>query len=139
MSQENVEIVRHAIDAFNRADVEAAMQHFATDIDWHDQRELPGAQIHHGHAGVLGHLRSTVEDMADYHAEVKAARELRDHVIVGALVSARGRTSGLAVERETFTVFTLDGGLITRVEIFGSETEALEAVGLSEQDAHADS
>jgi ketosteroid isomerase-like protein len=132
MLQGNVEVGRHSMDAFNRADMEAAMQHFATDVDWHDQSELPGAQVHHGHAGVLGHLRSTVEGMADYHAEVKAAREIRDQVIVRALVSARGRTSGRAVERENFTVFTLDGGLITRVEIFGSEAEALEAVGLSE-------
>jgi ketosteroid isomerase-like protein len=130
MSQENVEVVRHVIDAFNRADSEAAMQHFAPEIDWHDQKELPGAQVHHGHAGVLGHLRSTTEDMADYEVEVRAARELGDKVIVRALVSARGRTSGLAVERETHTVFTLDGGSITRVEIFGSEDEALEAAGL---------
>ena len=110
MSQENVEIVRRVIDAFNRGDSEAAMQHFAPDVNWHDQRELPGAQVHHGHAGVLGHLRSVAEDMADYHVEVKAAREVGDNVMVRALVSARGRTSALAVERETFTVFTLDRG-----------------------------
>jgi ketosteroid isomerase-like protein len=132
MSRENVEIVRGVIDAFNRGALEAAIQHFAPDINWHDQRELPGAQVHHGHAGVLGHLRSVTEDMSDYHGEVKTARAVGDKVMICALVSARGRTSGLAVERETFTVFTLDRGSITRVEIFGSGDEALEAVGLSE-------
>jgi limonene-1,2-epoxide hydrolase len=128
MSQENVEIVRRMIDAFNRADSGTAIQHFTPDIDWHDQRELPGAQVHHGHAGVLEHLRSVTEDMADYHVDVKAAHEVADKIIVRALVSARA----LAVERETFTVFTLDRGCIRRVQIFGTEAEALEAAGMSE-------
>jgi ketosteroid isomerase-like protein len=70
-----------------------------------------------------------MEDMADYHFELVAVRELGDRVIVSAVVSARGRTSGVAVKRETFTVYTFDGGQITRVEIFGSEAEAVEVVG----------
>jgi ketosteroid isomerase-like protein len=139
MSQENVEIVMRAIDAANRGDLESFAKHLAPDIDWHDQPELPGARIHHGHDGVLGHLRSASEDLADYHVEVKAVRELLDQVMVRAVVNARGRLSGVAVKRQTFTVFTLGGAWITRVEIFGSEAEALEAVGLPEQDAHPDS
>jgi hypothetical protein len=42
----------------------------------------------------------------------------------------------------SFAVFTLDDdGLVTRLEAFFpyEEAEALQAVGLSEQDAHADS
>jgi ketosteroid isomerase-like protein len=132
MSQENVEIVRDVIDAFNRADLESPAKHFAPDVSWHDQRELPGARIHEGLDGVGSHLRSTMEDLDDYHAEVKAIRDLGDQVMIRAVVSARGRLSGVPVKRETFTVMTLADERITRVEIFGSETEALEAVGLSE-------
>ena len=139
MSQENVEIVRDVLNAFNRADLETPAKHFAPDVSWHDQRELPGARIHHGLDAVGRHLRSTMEDMDDYHAEVKAIRDLGDQVMISAMVSARGRLSGVPVERETFTVMTLGCKRITQVEIFGSEAEALEAVGLSEQDAHTDS
>ena len=132
MSQENVEIVRDAISAFNRGDLESPAKHFAPDVSWHDQRELPGARTHHGLDGVGSHLRSTMEDLDDYHAEVQAIRDLGDQVMIRALVSARGRKSGVPVKRETFTVMTLGGKRITRVEIFGSEAEALEALGLVE-------
>jgi ketosteroid isomerase-like protein len=132
MSKENVEIVRDVINAFNRADLESPARHFAPDVSWHDQRELPGARIHHGLDGVGRHLRSAMEDLDDYHAEVKAIRDVGDRVMIRALVSARGRLSGAPVKRETFTVMTLGDERITRVEIFGSEAEALEAVGLKE-------
>jgi len=35
-------------------------------------------------------------------------------------------------------VYSLRNGLVTRVDLYESKRIALEAVGLSEQDAHAD-
>ena len=132
MSRENVQVVLAAIDAFNRADLEDAAERFSPDIAWHDQRELPGARVHQGRVAVLEHLRSAMADIADYRVEVKATREAGDDVLVRGIISGRGRTSGAAVERETFTVNSIEGGSITRVAIYGSEKEALEAVGLRE-------
>jgi ketosteroid isomerase-like protein len=132
MSQQNIEIVRQAMDAFNRGDLERSVEPLAPNVAWHDQRELPGARVHHGPESVLAHLRSVTDDMPDYHFELEAVRDVGDRVMVSAVVSARGRTSGAAVKRETFTVYTFDGEQITRVEIFGSEDEALEAAGLQQ-------
>jgi hypothetical protein len=42
-------------------------------------------------------------------------------------------------ELPTTNVYDFAGGKIKRVRIFRDRQEALEAVGLSEQDAHADS
>ena len=130
MSEENVRIVRSALDAFNRGDLEGAFAFAAPDIAWHDQRDLPGSRVHRGHAAVLAHLREATEDMADYRIEVNATRTFGDDVLVQAITSARGRTSGAPVMRETFNVYRVKGGAITRVAIFGSEVEALEAVGV---------
>ena len=49
-----------------------------------------------------------------------------------------GRDGIEVVARSTF-VFTVESGQITRQRLFQEEAEALEAAGLSEQDAHADS
>jgi hypothetical protein len=38
-----------------------------------------------------------------------------------------------------WNVYEIRNGLVVHVEIFETKAEALEAVGLSEQDAHADS
>ena len=56
-------------------------------------------------------------------------------------VSATGRASGLSMADESpgTNVYDFAGGKIRRVRIFRDRREALEAVGLSEQDAHADS
>jgi ketosteroid isomerase-like protein len=48
---------------------------------------------------------------------------------------ARGRASGVEVERPFALVWTLRGGKVARVVWFLSRAEALEALGLSEQDA----
>ena len=62
-----------------------------------------------------------------------------DHVV--AIVENRGygKHSGVEVNVRTAHVWTLRGGRIVAWHIYLDPTQALEAVGLSEQDAHADS
>jgi ketosteroid isomerase-like protein len=43
MSQENVEIVRAAIESFNRGDLDTLLREMPPEIEWHDQPELPGS------------------------------------------------------------------------------------------------
>jgi ketosteroid isomerase-like protein len=50
----------------------------------------------------------------------------------------RGRDGIELVARFTF-VFTIRNGAIERITLYQEREEALEAVGLSAQDAHADS
>ena len=53
--------------------------------------------------------------------------------VVGVVrVHGRGRSSGVQVERDAVYVYSFRGAKIERVEIFGTRSEALEAVGLSE-------
>jgi hypothetical protein len=50
-----------------------------------------------------------------------------------------GRTTGAPVEGSQFFTAKFREGLVECGGAFASKAEALEAVGLSEQDAHADS
>jgi hypothetical protein len=59
-------------------------------------------------------------------------------VLIRLTFNARGR-DGLEVRRKVASVATIQDGLIVRQENHGDWTTALEAVGLSAQDAHADS
>ena len=52
---------------------------------------------------------------------------------------ARGRTSRLRLDMPATWVVDVRGGKIARWQTFTNRAEALEAVGVSEQDAHADS
>ena len=139
MSQENVEVVRRAHDAFNKRpglgseDAYRSLAEFLhPEVDWHDQRELPGATVHHGIDEVMRHLASAEESV---HYEPIDLLEIRDAgacVVAVYRIHARGRSSGVPVDRDAAHVYRFKGARIERVEIFGSRTEAREAAGLRE-------
>ena len=63
--------------------------------------------------------------------------DLGDRVVMRQIWRAVGRGPDLNIE--VTTVSTLRKGKMILIEFFWDHAEALEAVGLSEQDAHADS
>lgn len=120
--------VRQLIDAFNRGDLDTGLAFLAPDVVWHDQRELPDAWIHHGHDDVRAHLLSVAEDMAGYRVEVRNAREMGGQMLMRAVISARGRGTGVPVQRDAVIVCTVAARQIQRVQIFHGEDEALHVI-----------
>jgi ketosteroid isomerase-like protein len=136
MSRENVEIVRRAHEALNRAGLGSegayriAAELLEPEVEWHDQRELPGATIHHGIGEVMRHLASAEESVRYEPSELLEIFDAGRCVVAVYRIHARGRASGVPVEREAVHVYSFRGARIERVEIFGTRTEALEAAGL---------
>ena len=62
-----------------------------------------------------------------------------ERVLVVNRVRMRGRASGAVVEAMGAQVWTARNSRLASVKLFQSKADALKAVGLSEQDAHADS
>jgi len=53
MSHENVELVRKAIDALNRGDLDAWLGFLSPDVAWEALRDVPGlGDVYHGRAEV---------------------------------------------------------------------------------------
>jgi hypothetical protein len=48
MSQETVDAARGMWDAFNRRDLDAWLEGFDPEVEWHAAREDPDAGVHHG-------------------------------------------------------------------------------------------
>ena len=131
MSQENVEIVRRAIEVFNRDGPEAATAFLDPEIEWHDLPEQPDASVHHGHEGFLaaGEFSGGFEDFRVLVDEIFAHG---NRVITYHRTFGRGPGSGATFEQRGAGVFTLRKGSIVRVEWFGTQGEALKAAGLEE-------
>jgi ketosteroid isomerase-like protein len=139
MSQENVEIVRRLTAAWERGDSKAVFALYDPAIVWESGAGvIPGT--YHGHKGVRRFFQEWLEAFETYQAQAEALIDAGDRVVVGYRGSARGKASGAEVRNWVFwLVYRIGKGLVTHIETFESKADALEAVGLSEQDAHADS
>ena len=132
MSQQNVEIVRRAIEVFNRDGAEAVTGFFDPEIEWHDFAEQPDASVHQGREGFLEAVEQFAGGFEDFRVLIEEIFDHGDQVIIYSRTVARGRGSGATVEERRAAVWTLRNGSIVRVEWFGTQREALKAVGLEE-------
>jgi ketosteroid isomerase-like protein len=138
MSQENVEIVKAWYDAFNREDWDAMMKDAAPGFELDLSRAVGPWR------GVFG-LDQSRRVLGEFNETWESARlephefiEAGDLVVVPGTLHVKGRGGIEVVARGAF-VWTIRNGAIERVTMYQERQEALEAVGLSEQDAHADS
>jgi ketosteroid isomerase-like protein len=136
MSEENVEVVRAAGEAFNRDGVDAWLGYYADDIDY---RAAEGAIDDRGPIGSKDALRAYVEDwtqiLDDYRVEPIELIDGGDDVVIAAM-RASGRPKETDAETELAlsfaAVYTIRDGKIARVREYWTRAEALEAAGLSE-------
>ena len=137
MSQENVEIVKAAIDAYNREDWDAYFKDLA-----------PGFELDFSRAvgpwrGVFGldQARRVMEEIREAWEsawlEPHEFIEAGDLVVVPGTQHVKGR-DGIEVAARGAFVWTIRNGAIERMVMYQSRQDALEDLGLSEQDAHAE-
>jgi ketosteroid isomerase-like protein len=132
MSQENVEIVRRCIEAFQRGDYEAAMETIDPGIEY-DLTHFPDGKVYLGHEGVREAFRIWLGTWENYKQELDELIDLGcDEVLALVRESGRGKGSGIELERPTAGVWTLRDGKAVHIRFYPGKAEALEAAGLSE-------
>ena len=134
MSRENVEIVRRIYDAWGREQYPGPLEFMDRDIEYVN----PAGAVEPGTRRGLPAFTRAVEKLFEswefWRGEPEQFRAVGDHVVVVVQYRARGRGSGVEVEARESALWTLRDGKAIRYEWFHGPTDALEAVGLSEQD-----
>jgi ketosteroid isomerase-like protein len=135
MSQENVDQIRKALDAFNRRDLDGLLESIDPAVEWSPPAELPGASMVRGHDGVRQSIADMLDAFGDLRADPERFIDLEDRVI--ALYYWRGQGSGSGIPVDQFEVpvgmlATMNDGLAVRVRFFTTWDAALEAAGLNE-------
>jgi ketosteroid isomerase-like protein len=144
MSQENVEVVRRLFDAFTsrgdlRTSAEVMDENVVFDTRGMEWENEDFARAYFGPEGVRDFWSQWLPAWSDMRVDVRWIRGVGDRVLVWLHQRQVGRISGLPVDFFLAWDILFRDGKIVRVAFFRDEREALEAVGLSEQDAHADS
>ena len=129
MSRENVELVRQGFEAWDRGDLAGVIRTFHEDAVI---RPIIGPEWH-GPEGFLGMAADWVEDFAEHTVQAEDFVDAGEAVVVRVRQEGRGVESGAPIEAVYWFVYTLRKRKAVRLELYRTEAEALEAVGLSEE------
>ena len=127
MSEENVEIVREAWDAYSRRDYDRL-------AGIHDPHivviTLEDGAVY-GNDAVLANYERWHEAWEGAETTVEEVIGHGDRVLVTVRFQARGRASGIEIDTRLYEVFTLRDGKVLRIDEYEHRDAALEATGLS--------
>ena len=134
MSQENVEIAERANAAFNRGDVDAALDRFAPDAELRDLLNAPDQSTTvKGVEAIRETWTLWIDAFDELRADIDEYFDAGNTVIGAVHWHGQGKTSGVSIDVHQFDAYEFRDGTITRVSLgFRSRAEALKAAGLSE-------
>ena len=116
MSRQNVDIVRHSLEAFARGDFDAAFAAHDPASEWRTAADEPDRQVYRGVAGLRRFVDSIEELWEDRFAGSTVFEdyiERGDWVVVPWRARLHGRTSGIAVDvTETYAVQVRDSKIV---------------------------
>jgi hypothetical protein len=133
MSEKNVELLRQAIDAFNRRDLDAFLALMDPGVEFTPyERAVEGLGPYHGHQAVRAWWGESFEALPDLSAELYEVREVGDVTFSHGRLRGTGAGSGASFERTLWMLNEWREGKQVWWHAFGSEADALEAAGLQE-------
>jgi ketosteroid isomerase-like protein len=133
MSEQDVEIARQVMDAFNGREVDRFFEHTAPDFEWFPAMPgLVGDSGYRGREGVETYLVDIGDTWEEYRVLAEELRDLGDRVLMLGRIEGRGRGSRAWVDTPTGTIFDFRDGEVVRVRTYLDHAEALKAAGLEE-------
>jgi ketosteroid isomerase-like protein len=135
MSQENIDQIRMALDAFNRRDFEGLLERIDPAVEWSPPVELPGSSTVRGHDGVLQSVADMLDAFGDLRADPERFIDLDDRVVCLYYWRGRGSGSGIPVDQlevPAGMLATMGNGLVVHARFFTTWDATLEAAGLRE-------
>ena len=136
MSDENVELLRRWIEAFNAREIDAIIARCDPSIELHSVFAAAGGAVYTGHDG----LRRWQRDLEDAWGEgIRVEPEasyvdLGERTLVFYVLHGRGKHSGVEVTMPVATVFRWRGGLIVYFKGYTHREDALNDLGVSEDE-----
>jgi uncharacterized protein len=122
--------LREAYAAFNRGDIEKALEPFDEQIEWTEPAEFQGGGIYHGRDGVRRYLTQSRAALAEGRSEPERFITSGNRIVV--FVHARVRPVGSEEWHDIrlADVYTVQNGKAIQMRAFADRNEALRWAGV---------
>jgi ketosteroid isomerase-like protein len=131
MPRENVEIVRKAIDAFSRGDVDAFALLVTADIEWTTGLGAIEGEVFHGREGVETYFARLNSAWESFCFLAQDYRDDGDLVVVLGALEGHSRGSAVPVVSPVGAVWELRDAKIWRLRAYLDHAKALRVAGLA--------
>jgi ketosteroid isomerase-like protein len=132
MSQENVDRIKRAFDAFSNGDLETAFEVIDPSFELNDRIVPEANPSERGPDALIANVGRVTEAFGDVIWEPREIVDRGQYVLVRVHLSARGRHTSLPIEEDVGHLYTVRDGKAVRLDIFRTWGEALEAAALRE-------
>jgi ketosteroid isomerase-like protein len=132
MSEENVEVMRGAMDAFNRRDGKGFDALLTEDAEIVPVRAALEGTTYRGSNAASQYCAAVEKSWEDLGWEIEELRDGGEWVLAVGRIRGQGRDSGAGIDSRAGWVAHFRDGLIAKFQTYADRSEALEAVGLRE-------
>jgi ketosteroid isomerase-like protein len=121
-----LEVIHAGFEAFNRGDIEAAIELFDPEVVIHDP-ERTGSSFR-GHDGLRSFWAEWLENWDAYRVEPREFTQRGDEVLVVGTQTGRGSLSGADVTQDIFIVYRFREGKVVEFRAFTDRGPALDSM-----------
>jgi ketosteroid isomerase-like protein len=127
-SQENVEIVREAVDALNSGDTGRFVAVMHPDFEGHVAPELsPEPDTYRGVDGIRRYVESFQEAFDHIRFDAERYSDERGAVVVAIRLTATAKMTKIPAEQRNGAVWTIQDRKVLRIDTYATFSDALDA------------
>jgi ketosteroid isomerase-like protein len=132
MSEQNVEVVKRALEAFSSGDGETFAGLTTDEFEWRTGLGAVEGEVFLGHEGVETYFARLDSAWEEFRFLVQEVRDGGEVVLVLGRLEGRGRGGGVPVDSPVGAVWDLRDGKVWRLRAYLDQAEAARVAGLTE-------
>ena len=125
-TEARIAILRSAYSAFNRNDIDAAVQSLSPDIDWSEPAEFPGGGSYQGREGARHYLANSPASVAEEISEPEQFIPAGDRIVVFVYARVRPKDSSTWQEVRLADVYLFRDLTPIQMKAFANRQQALQ-------------
>lgn len=130
--EQMISVLRRAYAAFNRGDMDAALEPLDAQIEWSEPAEFPGGGTYRGLIGVKHYLTQSRAAWAEVNSEPEQFIFAGNRIVVFVHARVRAKGSNDWQDVRLADVYTVRNGKAIQMRAFADRQEALRWAGVNE-------